>query len=52
MDDQRRLREQREATVRRHENCQMTALFIVSGADLVCELVYFDSATLLRQLTG
>jgi steroid delta-isomerase-like uncharacterized protein len=32
--------------------CQMTALFIFDGAELVCERVYFDSATILRQLTG
>jgi hypothetical protein len=30
----------------------MTAFFIFEGADLVCERVYFDSATILRQLTG
>jgi steroid delta-isomerase-like uncharacterized protein len=32
--------------------CRMTALFIFDGPDLVCERVYFDSATILRQLTG
>ena len=32
--------------------CQMTAFFIFDGTDLVCERVYFDSATILRQLTG
>lgn len=32
--------------------CQMTAFFIFDGIDLVCERVYFDSATILRQLTG
>jgi steroid delta-isomerase-like uncharacterized protein len=32
--------------------CRMTAFFIFEGADLVCERVYFDSATILRQLTG
>ena len=31
--------------------CQMTAFFIFVGPDLVCERVYFDSATILRQLT-
>jgi hypothetical protein len=28
----------------------MTALFLFDGADLVCERVYFDSGTILRQL--
>lgn len=32
--------------------CRMTAFFIFQGADLVCERVYFDSATILRQLTS
>jgi steroid delta-isomerase-like uncharacterized protein len=32
--------------------CRMTAFFIFDGADLVCERVYFDSATILRQITG
>jgi steroid delta-isomerase-like uncharacterized protein len=32
--------------------CQMTAFFIFDGVDLVNERVYFDSATILRQLTG
>jgi len=33
--------------------CQMTALFIFAGdTDLVCERVYFDSATIMRQLIG
>ena len=32
--------------------CRMTAFFIFEGADLVCERVYFDSATILRQLSG
>jgi steroid delta-isomerase-like uncharacterized protein len=31
---------------------QMTAFFLFDGADLVGERVYFDSATILRQLTG
>jgi steroid delta-isomerase-like uncharacterized protein len=33
---------------------QMTALFLfeAGGDGIVCERVYFDSATLLRQLTG
>jgi steroid delta-isomerase-like uncharacterized protein len=32
--------------------CRMTALFLFDGADLVCERVYFDSATILRQITS
>ncbi len=32
--------------------CRMTAFFVFEGAELVCERVYFDSATILRQLTG
>lgn len=32
--------------------CRMTAFFIFDGAGLVCERVYFDAATILRQLTG
>jgi steroid delta-isomerase-like uncharacterized protein len=32
--------------------CQMTAFFLFEGEDLVCERVYFDSATILRQLTA
>jgi steroid delta-isomerase-like uncharacterized protein len=31
--------------------CRMTAFFVFEGAKLVCERVYFDSATILRQLT-
>jgi hypothetical protein len=31
--------------------CRMTAFFIFEGRDLVCERVYFDAATMLRQLT-
>jgi len=31
--------------------CRMTAFFIFEGAELVCERVYFDSATILRQIT-
>ena len=31
--------------------CRMTAFFLFRGAELVCERVYFDSATILRQLT-
>jgi steroid delta-isomerase-like uncharacterized protein len=30
--------------------CQMTALFLFDGERLVCERVYFDQATILRQL--
>ena len=36
----------------REFRCQMTAFFIFDGAGLVCERVYFDSATILRQLTA
>jgi steroid delta-isomerase-like uncharacterized protein len=32
--------------------CRMTAFFLFEGEDLVCERVYFDSATIVRQLTG
>jgi steroid delta-isomerase-like uncharacterized protein len=32
--------------------CRMTAFFLFDGADLVCERVYFDTATILRQLTS
>jgi steroid delta-isomerase-like uncharacterized protein len=32
--------------------CRMVALFIFEGANLVCERVYFDSATILRQVTA
>lgn len=32
--------------------CRMTAYFLFEDDDLVCERVYFDSASLLRQLTG
>lgn len=32
--------------------CRMTAFFVFEGANLVCERVYFDSATILRQLTA
>lgn len=36
----------------REFRCRMTAFFIFDGTDLICERVYFDSATILRQLTG
>ena len=32
--------------------CRMTALYLFDGAGLVCERVYFDAATILRQLTA
>ncbi|HUI26965.1 MAG TPA: ester cyclase [Candidatus Kryptonia bacterium] len=32
--------------------CRMTAFFIFDGSGLICERVYFDSATILRQLTA
>src|SRR5262249_40572392 len=31
--------------------CRMIAMFLFNGSDLVCERVYFDSATIRRQLT-
>jgi len=36
----------------REFRCRMTAFFLFEGVDLVCERVYFDSATILRQLTA
>jgi steroid delta-isomerase-like uncharacterized protein len=36
----------------REFKCRMTAFFIFDGTGLVCERVYFDSATVLRQLTS
>ncbi|MGH7804954.1 MAG: ester cyclase [Candidatus Binatia bacterium] len=30
--------------------CRMAALFLFDGAKIVCERVYFDTATILRQL--
>jgi len=32
--------------------CRMTAFFVFEGRGLTCERVYFDSATILRQLTA
>ena len=32
--------------------CRMTAFFIFEGTGLICERVYFDTATILRQLTS
>ena len=32
--------------------CRVVALFLFEGTRLVCERVYFDAATILRQLTG
>ena len=32
--------------------CRMTAFFLFDGGDLTCERVYFDSATILRQITA
>jgi steroid delta-isomerase-like uncharacterized protein len=32
--------------------CRMTAFFLFEGEGLVCERVYFDAATILRQLTS
>jgi len=36
----------------REFKCQMMALFIFEGTGLVCERVYFDSATIMRQVTS
>jgi steroid delta-isomerase-like uncharacterized protein len=36
----------------REVRCRMTAFFVFEGIDLVCERVYFDAATILRQLTA
>jgi steroid delta-isomerase-like uncharacterized protein len=32
--------------------CRMMAFFLFDGPDLVCERVYFDAGTILRQLTS
>jgi steroid delta-isomerase-like uncharacterized protein len=32
--------------------CRMAAFFLFDADKIVCERVYFDSATILRQLTG
>ena len=32
--------------------CRMVALYLFDGENLVCERVYFDTATILRQLVG
>ena len=31
--------------------CRMCALFLFEGANLICERVYFDTATILRQIS-
>lgn len=36
----------------RRFKCRMTAFFLFDGSKLICERVYFDSATILRQLTA
>ena len=36
----------------REFKCRMAAFFIFEGTNLVCERVYFDAATILRQLTA
>jgi steroid delta-isomerase-like uncharacterized protein len=36
----------------REFKCRMAAFFLFEGARIVCERVYFDSATILRQLTA
>ncbi len=40
------------AATGRSFRCRMTAFFLFEGAGLVCERVYFDSGTILRQLQG
>ena len=32
--------------------CRMTSFFLFEGTGLICERVYFDSTTILRQLTA
>jgi steroid delta-isomerase-like uncharacterized protein len=36
----------------REFRCRMTAFFLFEGTGIVCERVYFDSGTMLRQLTS
>ena len=36
----------------REFRCQMTAFFLFEGTELVCERVYFDAFTIMRQLTS
>ena len=36
----------------REFKCRMTAFFIFEDARIVCERVYFDSATIIRQITS
>ena len=36
----------------RHFKVQMMAFFIFEGTGLVCERVYFDSGSILRQISG
>ena len=36
----------------REFRCRMTAFFVFEGPGIACERVYFDSATILRQLTA
>lgn len=36
----------------REFRCRMAAFFFFEGTNLVCERVYFDAATILRQLTS
>ena len=39
------------AATGREFRVRMTAFFIFEGEKIVCERVYFDQATILRQLT-
>ena len=36
----------------REFKCRMAAVFVFAGERIACERVYFDSATILRQLTA
>ena len=42
----------RLAPTGREFRCRMTAFFIFEGTELICERVYFDSATIRHQLNG
>jgi hypothetical protein len=40
------------APTHRAFECRCLAIFVFEGEDLVCERVYFDTGTILRQLVG
>jgi predicted ester cyclase len=42
----------RQEPTGREFRCRMTAFFLFEGTELVCERVYFDAATIRRQLVG